>query len=418
MTIFRRAALTLLVTAASAPVWGQGQYMPPPPPPTMVEPRGDTQAPGPQAPGIRPSPQALKAIADLQTASKGTDTAAIRAKAAAAQALATTKEDRYLIGQLQLNAALDTNDMGLGAAGIDAIAASGYLDSARVAKMYSTLGVKAYNAKQHEHAAHLFAGAVRLDARNIEALSFLGEARLAQGQKAQAVAAFQQAIQASGAKPQEALLKRALSAAYDARLPVAADLGRQWITAYPSAESWRTGLAVYRNVSKPDLDGTLDVLRLMRSAGALTSPADFALYANVLTEQSNFIEAQTALDQAISAKQIDAANAQIQSVAAALGTKPKPTAAELDAAAKSAGSGMALLRIGDRFYGLGQHARAADLYRRAMSKGVDANLANMRLGVALTAAGDKAGATTAFNAVTGARAEIAKFWLLHLQSRA
>ena len=52
-----------------------------------------------------------------------------------------------------------------------------------------------------------------------------------------------------------------------------------------------------------------------------------------------------------------------------------------------------------------------------MSKGVDPNLANMRVGVALTAAGDKAGATTAFNAVTGSRADLAKYWLLHLQSR-
>ena len=141
------------------------------------------------------------------------------------------------------------------------------------------------------------------------------------------------------------------------------------------------------------------------------------LYANVLNEQSNFIEAQNAIDQAVAAKQIDAANAQVAGIAATLKAKPKPTASELEAAAKGAQSGMALLRIGDRFYGLGQYAKAAELYRQAMSKGVDPNLANMRVGVALTAAGDKAGATTAFNAVTGSRADLAKYWLLHLQSR-
>lgn len=415
-----RALVALAASAAAAPVLAQREgYSPPPAPPQPVETRERPggQAAGPQAPGLRPSPQALKAIAELQAAAKSSDIAAVKAKAAAAQAVATTKEDRYLIGQLQLNAALDANDMSLGAAALDAIAASGYLETAKVAKMYSTLGVKAYNAKQHDQAAHLFGRAVALDARDVEAMSFLGEARLAQGQKAQAVAAFQQAIQAAGAKPQEALLKRAVSAAYDARLPVAADLGRQWVSAYPSAESWRTALAVYRNVARPDLEGTLDVLRLMRSAGALTTPSDFTLYANVLTEQSNFIEAQNALDQAIAAKQVEGTNAQVQGIAATLKTKPKPTAAELEAAAKSAQSGMALLRIGDRFYGLGQYAKAAELYRQAMAKGVDASLANMRVGVALTAAGDKSGATTAFNAVTGTRAELAKFWLLHLQSR-
>jgi len=377
------------------------------------------QAPAaPAAPAqVKPSKQALKAIVDLQTATNGTDLAAIKAKVAEAQAVAATREDRYLIGQLQLKAALNLNDMALGSSALDAIAASGYLDNGKVAALYSSLGVKAYNAKQHAQAEQLFNRAVALDARNVEALSFIGEARLAQGQKAQAVAAFQQAIRAAGPKPQEALLKRALGAAYDAQLPVAGEIGRQWVSAYPSAESWRTALAVYRNVAKPDLEGTLDVLRLMRSAGALTTPSDFVLYANVLNEQSNFIEAQNAIDQAVAAKQIDAANAQVAGIAATLKAKPKPTASELEAAAKGAQSGMALLRIGDRFYGLGQYARAAELYRQAMSKGVDPNLANMRVGVALTAAGDKAGAATAFNAVTGARAELAKYWLLHLQSR-
>ena len=413
MTIPMRALVALLATAAAVPAGAQYTPSSSAPPPSQPQ---AAQAPA-QAGAVRPSKQALKAIVDLQAATNGTDVAAIKAKVAEAQAVAATKEDRYLIGQLQLKAALSTNDIALGSSGLDAIAASGFLDSAKVAQLYSSFGVKAYNAKQHDQAAQLFTRAVALDPRNIEALSFLGEARLAQGQKAQAVAAFQQAIQASGPKPKEALLKRALGAAYDARLPVAADIGRQWITAYPSPESWRTALAIYRNTARPDLESTLDVLRLMRSAGALTTPADFALYANVLTEQSNFIEAQNALDQAVAARQIDAANAQVQGIAGTLKARPKPTPSELEAAAKSAQSGMALLRIGDRFYGLGQYAKAAELYRQAMSKGVDASLANMRVGVALTAAGDKAGATAAFNAVSGTRADLAKYWLLHLQSR-
>ena len=399
MTFTLRAMTALLLTAVAVPSVAQAP----------------AQAPAPQ---VKPSKQALKAIVDLQTATNGTDIAAIKAKVAEAQAVAVTKEDRHLIGQLQLKAALSTNDMGLAATGLDAVAAAGVVDSGKVSQLYSSFGVKAYNAKQLDQAANFFGKAVALDSRNVEALSFLGETKLAQGQKAQAVATFQQAIQASGAKPQEALLKRALGAAYEARLPIAGDLGRQWISTYPSAESWRTGLAVYRNVAKPDVETSLDVLRLMRSAGALTTPADFTLYASVLNEQSNFIEAQNALDQAIAAKQIDGSNAQIQGIAGTLKSKPKPTAAELEAAAKTAGSGMAVLRIGDRFYGLGQYAKAAELYRQAMSKGVDSNLANMRVGVALTAAGDKAGATAAFNAVTGVRADLAKFWLLHLQSRA
>jgi Flp pilus assembly protein TadD len=76
---------------------------------------------------------------------------------------------------------------------------------------------------------------------------------------------------------------------------------------------------------------------------------------------------------------------------------------------------MALLRIGDRYYAMGDYAKAADLYRMAMGKpGVDGAVANLHLGMALARSGDKAGATTALNAVTGPRADIAKFWLAYV----
>jgi len=74
-----------------------------------------------------------------------------------------------------------------------------------------------------------------------------------------------------------------------------------------------------------------------------------------------------------------------------------------------------VLRIGDRFYGMGNYSRAAEVYRQAISKGVDPNVGNLHLGMALARSGDKAGATAAFKAVTGARAEIAKFWLVYVQ---
>jgi hypothetical protein len=131
---------------------------------------------------------------------------------------------------------------------------------------------------------------------------------------------------------------------------------------------------------------------------------------NILETQSNFIEAQSLMGQV-------ASNPQLGPILAGVSSKPKVTEADLNAAAKSVQSGMALLRIGDRFYGLGQHAKAVELYKQARAKGADANLINLRVGIALAAAGDKAGATAALNAVGGQRADIAKFWLLYLRSK-
>jgi hypothetical protein len=76
------------------------------------------------------------------------------------------------------------------------------------------------------------------------------------------------------------------------------------------------------------------------------------------------------------------------------------------------------LRVADSLYGYGQYAEAAELYRAALQKGgVDANLANTRLGEALALAGQRAQAEAAFHAVTGPRAELAQYWLLWLSSR-
>jgi hypothetical protein len=155
-------------------------------------------------------------------------------------------------------------------------------------------------------------------------------------------------------------------------------------------------------------------MRLMRATGGMNS-SDFAAYLNTLKEQLNFVEAQTALEKSPA---IDGSDAQLKQIAGVIMSKPKVTAADLSAAAKSVATGNGLLRVGDRFYGLGEYAKAVETYRAAKAKGLDANLVNERVGVALAASGDKAGATAALKAVTGARAGVAQLWLLYLQNQA
>ena len=55
------------------------------------------------------------------------------------------------------------------------------------------------------------------------------------------------AAQAAGQKPEEALYRRAVQAAYDAKIASVNDLARQWVVAYPSPDSWRNSLAIFRN---------------------------------------------------------------------------------------------------------------------------------------------------------------------------
>lgn len=376
----------------------------------------------PAQPKISPSKGALKAIVELQDAVNKNDVANLPAKVTAANAVATTKEDKYLIGQLQLKAALATKDNAMTSAAIDQIANSGYLDPTKSSELYLSLGSSLYNNKQYPQALAAFQKAATLSPRNAEAPMLIGEALFAQGQKAEAAAAFQRAIQASvaaGQKPDEKLLKRAVGVAYESNSPNAIELSRQWVNSYPSPESWRNSIAIYRNLNHPDIEGTLDLLRLMQATNAMTQGEDYTLFARAAAEQNNFNEAQAVLDAGIAAKAVNPTSADVKDLVAGLRAKPKATAADLASATKSAVNGMALLRIGDRYYAMGDYAKAAELYRMSMGKpGVDTAVANLHLGMALARAGDKAGATTALNAVTGPRADIAKYWLTYVNQRA
>jgi tetratricopeptide (TPR) repeat protein len=379
------------------------------------------QAPAPQKP-IKVSSKASKAIADLQATVNKNDYANVPAKVAAAQAVASTPDDKYAIGELQLKAAIAAKDNAAMTAAVDTIANSGFVDTATGSKLYASLGTTFYNNKQFDQAAAAFQKAVTIDPKNAEVYSLLGEAKFAQGQKAEAATDFQRAVQmemASGQKPDENLLKRAVSVAYEARSPLAAELARDLASAYPTPESWRNAIAIYRNYNHPDVEGTLDLLRLMQATNSMTSAGDYALFAESAADQSNYNEAQAVIDAGVAAHVVDTSNPQFRDIVNGLKGKPKASAADLEAAAKMAPSPVNLLHIGDRYYGMGNYAKAADVYRQVLTKaGADKDVANLHLGMALARAGDKAGATAALNAVGGARADIAKYWLLYVQQHA
>ena len=416
-----RIALGVLLAAAATPALAQYENASRAAPPPRQQTNDEAQEQKPQADqnGVKPSQQALKALVELQKAVNARDKANIPAKLAAAQAAAKTKEDRYLIARLQLRAAIDANDNAGTSAAISAIEASGVADRTQVAQLYKGLGGTFYNAKQYDQAITAFNKAISLNPSDYESMDLVAESQLAAGRKADASASYQHVIQvrkAAGQKAPEDVYQKAVQLAYDAKAPNAVQVARDWVAAYPSPNSWHNAVAIYRNFDRPDTEGTLDLLRLLQANGALTTPGDYALFIEAAADQLNFNEAQAVLNAGIAAKLVDPANANFRDMIAILKKKPIATDADLETAIKSSPTAINLLRIGDRYYAMGNYSKAADVYRPVAAKpGADKELANLHLGMALARAGDKAGATAALNAVTGSRAEIAKFWLLYLQ---
>jgi tetratricopeptide (TPR) repeat protein len=409
-------AIAVVIAAGAAPAFAQygSSYSS-----QQSAPKGDTQQQQQPAQnsGPQPSNKARKAIVELQTAVNANDAANIPAKLAAANAVASTKEDRYWIARLQLKAAVAANNVAGEAAAVDALASTGLVPANDMATFYGAIGGEYLKAKQYDQAVAAFQKQRQLAPGSTDSLINIAEIRASQGHAADAVSTLQQVIQAStaaGKKPEEAVYRRAVALAYEGKLPNTMDLVSQWVTAYPSSTSWHDAISIYRNLHPGDSPALIDVFRLATATNSLQEAADYEIYAGKTAEAANFGEAKAVVDAGIAAGKIKASNPVIASVIAASKGKV-PTEAELAAAEKGAAIPSAYLRVGDRYYGAGNYAKAAALYRQALSKGADANTSNLRLGEALARSGDKAGATAALNAVTGPQADIAKLWLLYAQ---
>ena len=420
MKFITSSAIGLVAGLIAAPAAAQmgGSYGPSasaPPPQTAVQQTAQAQPSGPQP---KPSNKAFKALVDLQNAVKANDLANIPAKVAAAEAVAQTKDDKYLIGVFQRQAAVAAKDNVALAAAVDKIAASGYVDATKTSALYLDLGIKQFNDKQFPQAVASFQHATTLTPNDPQALELYAEGLSAAGQKAEAAAAFQHAFQvrsAAGQKPDEDLYKRAVSAAWAARTPSAIELGRQWVAAYPSPDSWHNAIAIYRNIDSPAPSAVIDILRLARAVNALQGTGEYHMYAFEAADEANYGEAKSLMAEGLASGKINASDPIVQEIEGVLKGKTSPTPAELAAREAAAKVPTAYLRIGDAYYGAGNYQKAADLYRTAIAKGADANIGNLRLGEALARAGDKAGATAALNKVGGSSGEIAKFWLVYVQ---
>ena len=412
------SALALVLAASATPA--AAQYDSDQPAAPQPAPKAQQAQEGAK-PDIRPSKKAMSAIVALQTAVKNKDVANIPAKVAAAQAVAETKEDHYLIGRLQLQAAAEAKDNAAIETALGAISASNYLGAVQLSDLYAALGATYYNSKQYPQAVAAYQKALALNPQNADAAPMVGEALLGAGQKAEAAVAFERLIQArvaAGQKPEEILYKRAVATAYESKSPSAVSIAQQWVAAYPTPGNWSDAIAIYRNLNLGDAELTRDLLRLKQTMGILSGDEYLSLAGNAI-DALTFDEAQAVVDAGIAAKKIDPASASARELIGTLKAKPKSTPAELAAATKIAVNGKALVRIGDNYAALGDYAHAVEAYKLAMAKpDTDKAVANLHIGMALARSGDKAGATAALNAVTGPRAGIAKYWLLYLAQKA
>ncbi len=366
------------------------------------------------------------AMAPVQTAIAAKDWATAQAGMPAAIAAATSPGGRYAVGRFQLEIGLGTSNVAMQSEGLDNLIASGKVEPGDLPTIYRNQGVLANNANNKAKAEIAFAKVVELSPNDPEALISLAQVKSELKKPAEAAQLISRAIdmkRAAGQTVDESWYKYALKLAFDGRQnPVLREmsqkLSRELVTAYPTKENWRDSVLIFRDTNNLDAAADLDVLRFMRASGSLAGERDWYDLADGLYKGGNYAEAKAVLDDGAAKRMVDpkkAAFAELIRLTSARMSGDRASLPGEESKAMAAATGASALKIGDAFYGYGDHAKAIALYRAALTKGgVDSNLVNTRLAMALLASGDRAGAETAFKSLTGPRQNLGAFWLAWL----
>ncbi|HLZ79688.1 MAG TPA: hypothetical protein VKQ09_10140 [Sphingomonas sp.] len=370
------------------------------------------------------SPAFAKAYQPLQAALTAGDMAAAKAALPAAQAAATTDDDKFQVALVTYQIAQKTNDQAGAAAAVDAMLASGKAPPELQTQLLTAQAQAAFNAGKFADADRAFTQLVQQKPNDPDTLISLAAVKSREGRNADALPLVDQAIQAKKAANQpvdEDWYRRALSISYDGKMPAQTiKYGQQMVDAYPRADIWRLALQTYRDTSHLDQQVDLDTLRLMRAANALAGERDYYEYANMALNKGFPGEAKAVIDHGTSSNMVDSkslatskALAEIKAIAGPKIAGDKAELPALDKRARAAADGKQALLTGDVYLGYGQYAQAVELYKVALQKGgVDANVTNLHLGEALAQAGQKADAAKALGAVTGANQPLAQYWAI------
>jgi Flp pilus assembly protein TadD len=376
------------------------------------------------------SKEAAPKLQALEKAVKENRTAEIPALSAAALAVAKTPSDRYFAYRLQLPSLVAAKNNEALLTAIEGVLATGVATGDELANLTLLSAKLGFNKGATDPAAAASAAtraqqAVQLNPNDGEAHYILGLNQNRQKRAAEAVASLQKAqtLWAAAGKPYDPQVADQLFAiAYGAKLPVARDLAMAQLKAAPSAKTWRTAIKLTEQTSNLPAPDKVDLFRLQRATASFEGEGDYYPYIDALLTRGLPGEAKAVLDEAFASGKLDrnkAAWKEMQSAAAARVAADRASLAAGEKAALAAATARPALATGDAFLSYGDYAKAATLYRAALGKsGVDADLANLRLGIALARSGDKAGAQTALNAVKGTRSGTAQLWLMYLQRSA
>ena len=345
----------------------------------------------------------------------------------ASVAVATTPDDKNAAGGFAVAIGSMAQDVKIQSQGVHLLIDSGKSQPDQLPKLHYYLGSFAYQGKDYATAQAEMKIAIAGGYKGADVMTMLAEAQFASNQTADGLVSLQQAIdvqKASGQAVPADWYDRGIQIAYKAKLVAqSAQMAAELAGDYPTNANWALAIQTLRESAQYAPRERLDLMRLMGRTNSYTDGNDYLIYVDDLDPHRLPGEAEKVLDAGIATGKLKQGNVAVDDslhivksrVAADRASLP---ALERDARAPKADAHTAMI-AGDVLLGYGEAAKAQEMFTLALTKpGVDANVANTRLGIAQCDAGDYVGAQATFAKVTGARTELAKLWIIYAKQKA
>jgi hypothetical protein len=327
-------------------------------------------------------------LADLARVVHSANRAAQDSALAAARQAVNSADARYVLAIYQLEIGRQRHDDALRAPALDVLITEPGTPRDRLASFLGVRGDIAFRGGDLATAAASWGRLLELQPGDPLAMMNLAQVRARQQDAAGAIRLIRQAAAASQGRPvPESWYRQWLSIAFNGHLAAESlAAGEALVSAYPSPANWRLAFVAYRQLAAPQEAAEIELLRLMRTAGALVHQDEYQRLAQLLLHGGQPAEAKAVLDEGVSRGIVNAGAAPIPDVRREIDRalqRPQPA-----------------------------RAPAAPPSEAAM---------RFRAAAALAAAGRRAEAETAFRAIAGAGEvggrwypDLARLWLLWL----
>jgi hypothetical protein len=379
-----------------------------------------------------------KVAAPAQQALAAGDLATAETNITAAEAAANSDDEKYIAAELRLqllakqNANAGTDPAAVARANaalktpLDSLLGNPKTPTDQRGKLAKARGDIAFGENDYANAIKYYTMAQQAGVSDSDLTLALAQSKVKTGDVAGGIAGMDQVVksyEAKGQKAPEDFYKYAVGNLYKTSDRAATlDWVKRWLAAYPTTANWRNAIFVFGfqgpTAAQLDKANKVDLYRLMRTTGSLADRGDYLEYAQYALDLGLPDEAKAVIAKGEADGKFTASDSTVAAIskAADRAVAGEGSLSSLATKAASSAKGDLAQQTADAYLGKGDTAKAVELYKLALQKGVTKpDDANLHLGIALATSGDQAGAQAAFAAVRNEPTkDVASLWQAYL----